>query len=82
MQIGVTAFTATLIDVIVVFLFTTPMVTLLAGTKFYGGGREWSGLDPLRLGALAPWRSSTGRTREPGPPATSRRRIPRYKWNL
>jgi len=48
----------TLIDVIVVFLFTKPMVTLLAGTKFYGGGRKWSGLDPLRLGARAPWRSS------------------------
>jgi len=44
----------TLIDVIVVFLFTKPMVTLLAGTKFYGGGHPWSGLDPMRLGARAP----------------------------
>jgi preprotein translocase subunit SecD len=52
----------TLIDVIVVFLFTKPMVTLLAGTKFYGGGHRWSGLDPLRLGARAPWRSSVRRT--------------------
>jgi preprotein translocase subunit SecD len=48
----------TLIDVLVVFLFTKPMVTLLAGTRFYGGGHKWSGLDPLRLGARAPWRSS------------------------
>jgi preprotein translocase subunit SecD len=48
----------TLIDVIVVFLFTKPAVTLLAGTKFYGGGHRWSGLDPLRLGGRAPWRSS------------------------
>ncbi len=48
----------TLIDVLVVFLFTKPMVTLLAGTKFYGGGHRWSGLDPARLGAKAPWRSS------------------------
>ena len=48
----------TLIDVIVVFLFTKPMVTLLVDTKFYGGGHKWSGLDPLRLGARAPWRSS------------------------
>jgi preprotein translocase subunit SecD len=55
----------TLIDLIVVFLFTKPMVTLLAGTKFYGGGHKWSGLDPLRLGARAPWRSSAGRTRQP-----------------
>ena len=48
-----------LIDVLVVFLFTKPMVTLLAGTRFYGGGHRWSGLDPARLGAKAPWRSST-----------------------
>ncbi len=52
----------TLIDVIVVFLFTKPMVTLLAGTKFYGGGHRWSGLDPARLGAKNPWRGSARRT--------------------
>jgi preprotein translocase subunit SecD len=51
----------TLIDVVVVFLFTKPMVTLLASTKFFGGGHKWSGLDPMRLGAKAPWRSSTRR---------------------
>jgi preprotein translocase subunit SecD len=49
----------TLIDVVVVFLFTKPMVTLLAGTRFYGGGHRWSGLDPARLGAKTPWRSSS-----------------------
>jgi preprotein translocase subunit SecD len=48
----------TLIDVLVVFLFTKPTVTLLAGTRFYGGGHRWSGLDPARLGAKTPWRSS------------------------
>jgi preprotein translocase subunit SecD len=52
----------TLIDVIVVFLFTKPMVTLLAGTKFFSSGHKWSGLDPERLGAKARWRSSTRRT--------------------
>jgi preprotein translocase subunit SecD len=46
----------TLIDVIVVFLFTKPMITLLARTKFYGQGHPMSGLDPARLGARAPWR--------------------------
>jgi preprotein translocase subunit SecD len=51
----------TLIDVIVVFLFTKPMVTLLARTKFYGNGHPLSGLDPARLGARAPWRSSVRR---------------------
>jgi preprotein translocase subunit SecD len=52
----------TLIDIIVVFLFTKPMVTLLARTKFYGDGNRWSGLDPARLGARTPWRSSVQRT--------------------
>jgi preprotein translocase subunit SecD len=51
----------TLIDVVVVFLFTKPMVTLLARTKFFGQGHKWSGLDPERLGARAPWRSGLPR---------------------
>jgi preprotein translocase subunit SecD len=52
----------------VVFLFTKPMVTLLAGTKFYGGGHKWSGLDPTRLGAKNPWRGQrrTVRTQRTG----------------
>ena len=44
----------TIIDVIVVFFFTKPLVTLLARTKFFGGGPPWSGLDPVRLGARPP----------------------------
>jgi preprotein translocase subunit SecD len=52
----------TLIDVVVVFLFTKPMVTLLAGTKFFGNGHRWSGLDPKRLGAKSAWRSGVRRT--------------------
>ena len=48
----------TLIDIVVVFLFTKPMITLLARTKFYGQGHPMSGLDPARLGARAPWRGS------------------------
>jgi preprotein translocase subunit SecD len=51
----------TIIDVVVVFLFTKPMVTLLARTEFFGGGHPMSGLDPARLGARAPWRSSVRR---------------------
>ncbi len=51
----------TLIDVLVVFCFTKPMVTLLAGTKFFGDGHPMSGLDPARLGAKTPWRSSVRR---------------------
>ncbi len=48
----------TVIDVVVVFLFTKPMVTLLARTEFYGRGHKLSGLDPARLGARSPWRGS------------------------
>jgi len=48
----------TLVDVAVVFLFTKPMITLLARTEFYGGGHRLSGLDPARLGARSPWRGS------------------------
>jgi preprotein translocase subunit SecD len=57
----------TLVDVIVVFLFTKPMVSLLARTKFYGGGHRLSGLDPARLGARSPWR---GTRRQVGRPRT------------
>ena len=43
----------TLIDVMVVFIFTKPLMTLLARTKFFGGGHKWSGLDPEHLGVKA-----------------------------
>jgi preprotein translocase subunit SecD len=65
----------TIIDVVVVFLFTHPMVTLVARTKFYGNGHPLSGLDPARLGARTPWRSSVRRTdvrARSGAPASSR----------
>ena len=58
----------TLIDIIVVFLFTKPMVTLLARTRFFGNGHPLSGLDPARLGARTPWR---GAKRVTARPATS-----------
>ncbi|WP_258534375.1 protein translocase subunit SecD [Streptomyces sp. PT12] len=41
----------TALDVVVVFLFTKPLMTLLARRKFFSGGHSWSGLDPKRLGA-------------------------------
>ena len=59
----------TVIDVVVVFLFTKPMITLLARTKFYGQGHRLSGLDPARLGARAPWRSSRTTRVRAGAPA-------------
>ena len=57
----------TIIDVMVVFTFTKPMMTLLARTKFFGGGHPLSGLDPARLGARAPWRGTPRRTAAPVP---------------
>jgi protein-export membrane protein SecD/preprotein translocase SecF subunit len=41
---------STLVDLLVVFLFTKPMLTLLVRTTFFGQGHRLSGLDPSRLG--------------------------------
>ncbi|MFG2697502.1 protein translocase subunit SecD [Kitasatospora sp. NPDC051984] len=51
----------TLLDVVVIFLFTKPLITLLARTKFFSSGHPWSGLDPKRLGARPPIRGSRRR---------------------
>ncbi|MFJ1754589.1 protein translocase subunit SecD [Kitasatospora sp. NPDC088134] len=51
----------TVLDVVVIFLFTKPLITLLARTKFFSSGHPWSGLDPKRLGARPPLRSSRRR---------------------
>ncbi|MEU3223476.1 protein translocase subunit SecD [Streptomyces sp. NPDC006976] len=48
----------TLLDVVVVFLFTKPLLTLMARKKFFASGHPWSGLDPKRLGAKPPLRRS------------------------
>jgi preprotein translocase subunit SecD len=56
----------TLIDILIVFLFTHPLVGLLAETKFFGGGHKWSGLSPERLGAkVAPRYVGRGRFAAP-----------------
>lgn len=41
-----------IIDVIVVVLFTHPIMQLLAATKFFSSGHPASGLDPKALGAV------------------------------
>ncbi|MGH3310452.1 MAG: protein translocase subunit SecD [Streptomyces sp.] len=46
----------TLLDVVVVFFFTKPLMTLLAKRRFFSSGHPWSGLDPTRLGAKPPLR--------------------------
>jgi preprotein translocase subunit SecD len=61
----------TLIDVVVVFLFTKPLMTLLARTKFFGGGHRLSGLDPEHLGVQALPGSRSRRPVIPRPAAVS-----------
>ncbi|MCF2571527.1 protein translocase subunit SecD [Brevibacterium sp. UCMA 11754] len=39
-----------IIDVLIVFLFTHPMLEVLARTKFFGQGHPMSGMDPRLLG--------------------------------
>lgn len=51
----------TLLDVVVVFLFTKPLMSILARRKFFASGHPWSGLDPKRLGAKPPLRASRRR---------------------
>ncbi|MFJ3664251.1 protein translocase subunit SecD [Streptomyces sp. NPDC090119] len=55
----------TVLDVVVVFFFTKPLMTLLARRKFFADGHKWSGLDPQSLGAKPPLR----RTRRPSGPS-------------
>jgi len=51
----------TLVDILVVFLFTHPLLQLLAKTKFFANGHPWSGLDPRRLGARSVRYAGRGR---------------------
>ncbi|MGK4579741.1 protein translocase subunit SecD [Kitasatospora sp. HPMI-4] len=51
----------TLLDVVVIFLFTKPLITILARRKFFADGHPWSGLDPKRLGARPPIRGGRRR---------------------
>ncbi len=46
--LGITTF----IDIVVVALFTHPLLRLLSRTSFFSSGHRWSGLDPQALGAV------------------------------
>jgi preprotein translocase subunit SecD len=54
----------TLLDVAVVFLFTLPLMTILARKPFYARGHKWSGLNPESLGVQAPLRRVRRRNTE------------------
>ena len=42
----------TVVDLIIVIMFTHPLMVLLGRTSFFGGGHPLSGLDPKALGAV------------------------------
>jgi len=53
----------TLIDVAVAFLFTRPLVTLIARNKWFAKGGTLTGLDPARLGVDSLPTATTSRRR-------------------
>jgi preprotein translocase subunit SecD len=77
----------TVIDVIVVLLFTHPMLQLLARTRFFSSGHPLSGLDPNALGAVyrgraqfrAPTEVSRGKAAKSSREATKRQTIAERK---
>jgi preprotein translocase subunit SecD len=61
----------TLIDILVVFGFTKPLISVLARTKFFGQGHRLSGLDAAHLGISGRKVTEIGRsTPTARPPAT------------
>ncbi|MFP5334244.1 MAG: protein translocase subunit SecD [Actinomycetes bacterium] len=60
----------TLIDLLVVVLFTHPMLALLARTRFFGGGHRLSGFDAEHLGRTVAY-AGRGRVRRPAPAAAA-----------
>ncbi|GAA1184715.1 protein translocase subunit SecD [Ornithinimicrobium humiphilum] len=78
-EAGVKAFAfmlglTTVMDLVVVMMFTHPVVSILANTPFFGEGRKWSGMEPERLGAKRSAYLGRGQIREPEPVSTGRRR--------
>ncbi len=53
----------TVIDLIIAFWFTHPVVVLLGRRKFMQGGSKWTGLDPERLGGHSAADTLAGRSR-------------------
>jgi preprotein translocase subunit SecD len=56
----------TLMDLLVVLLFTHPTMVLLGRTKFFSHGHPWSGLDPKSLGRDSLYKGA-GKVRTPKP---------------
>ncbi len=52
----------TIIDLIIFFFFTKPLVSWLAGFRFFNGKHPWSGLSPETLGVEKRGRYGTATT--------------------
>lgn len=55
----------TLVDLLVVFTFTHPMMEVISRHRFFAEGHAWSGLDPRRLGVAGPRYAGRGRVSVP-----------------
>ncbi len=55
----------TLVDLLVVFTFTHPMMEVISRHRFFAEGHAWSGLDPRRLGVVGPRYAGRGRVAVP-----------------
>ncbi|MDO5740980.1 MAG: MMPL family transporter, partial [Ornithinimicrobium sp.] len=69
-EAGVKAFAFTLglttvLDLVIVIMFTHPIVSMLADTQYFGQGKKWSGMEPERLGAKRSTYLGRGQIREP-----------------
>jgi preprotein translocase subunit SecD len=82
---ALTLLLTTMIDVVVVTLFTHPMLRLIARTNYFGGGHSFSGLDPVALGAVYRGRAqfrapvAAGRKKSGGKEAAIRQTIAERK---
>ena len=82
---ALTLLLTTLIDVVVVTLFTHPMLRLIARTRYFGDGHRFSGLDPVALGAVYRGRAqfrepvAAGRKKSGGNEAVKRQTIAERK---
>ncbi|WP_298457847.1 protein translocase subunit SecD [uncultured Cellulomonas sp.] len=61
----------TVIDLVVVMLFTHPVMQLAARSRFFSSGHRLSGLDPRRLAARGPVYAGRGRVAHATPATTS-----------
>ncbi|MDD9207301.1 protein translocase subunit SecD, partial [Georgenia sp. 10Sc9-8] len=70
----------TLIDLVVVFMFTHPLMQLLVRTRFFGEGHRLSGLNAANVGATGATYRGRGRVARPEPVSTTApagsRRVP------